>query len=128
MALLSCQRSRDLFAGSLFPDQIVLLGQAYVLVPYSDPGMPLARVVHGAIQEFVERKKENPKLILIENHGAIALGSTAKQVLNVTQMLDKVCRILTVTLGAGGPRFLSPEQVERIEQRPDERARRLDLI
>lgn len=127
VALLSSQRSRELFAGSLFPDQIVMLGQAYVLVPYSDPGMPLARAVQKAIQVFIEREKQVPKLVLMENHGAIALGSTATQVLNVTQMLDKVCRILAGTLCAGGPRFLSPEQVQRIEQRPDERARRSDL-
>ena len=128
VALLSSQRCHELFAGSLFPDQIVLLGQAYVLVPYSDPGMPLARAVHEGIQEFVEREGQAPKLILMENHGALALGSTATQVVNVTQMLDKVCRILAGTLCAGGPRFLSPEQVERIEQRPDERARRLALL
>jgi rhamnose utilization protein RhaD (predicted bifunctional aldolase and dehydrogenase) len=128
VALLSSQRSRELFAGSLFPDQIVLLGKSYVLVPYCDPGMPLARAVHEGIQSFVERESQSPKLILMENHGVIALGTTATQVVNVTQMLDKTCRILAGTLGAGGPRFLTPEQVERIEQRPDERARRLDLL
>ncbi len=60
----------------------------------------------------------------MENHGIIALGSTAQEVLNVTQMLVKTCRILAGTLSAGGPRFLSPAHVERIDKRPDEIARR----
>jgi len=39
-------------------------------------------------------------------------------------MLVKTCRILAGTLAAGGPRFLSVEHVARIDQRPDELARR----
>jgi len=39
-------------------------------------------------------------------------------------MLMKVCRVLTASLAAGGPRFLAPEQVRRIDQRPDEVMRR----
>ena len=123
-ALLCSQRSRELFAGSLFPDQIVLLGPAFVYVPYTDPGLPLALAVRDAVRQFVEAQQRNPKVLLMENHGVIALGGTAQEVLNVTQMLVKTCRILTGTLAAGGPRFLSAEHVARIDQRPDELARR----
>ena len=58
---------------------------------------------------------------------AIALGSTAQQVINITQMLVKTCRILAGTLAAGGPRFLTQANVQRIDKRPDELARRADL-
>ena len=63
----------------------------------------------------------------MENHGVIALGSTPQEVLNITQMLVKTCRILAGALVAGGPRFLAPEHVERIDRRPDELARRKDF-
>jgi ribulose-5-phosphate 4-epimerase/fuculose-1-phosphate aldolase len=66
-------------------------------------------------------------VILLENHGVIALGSTAREVLNITRMLVKVCRIMTDTLAAGGPRFLTRQNVDRIDQRPDELARRADF-
>jgi rhamnose utilization protein RhaD (predicted bifunctional aldolase and dehydrogenase) len=33
------------YAGRLFPDEIVLCGPAPVLVPYTDPGVPLAKEV-----------------------------------------------------------------------------------
>jgi rhamnose utilization protein RhaD (predicted bifunctional aldolase and dehydrogenase) len=122
MALLSSRRSRELFSGALFPDQIVQLGSAYVMIPYTDPGLPLARAVHDAIQEFVDRKKKVPKVVLMENHGVIVLGSTAPQVESATKMLVKTCRILSGTLPAGGPRFLAPEHAQRIDSRPDERS------
>jgi rhamnose utilization protein RhaD (predicted bifunctional aldolase and dehydrogenase) len=127
LGLLCSQRSRELFAGPLFPDQIVVMGPAYVYVPYADPGWPLARSVHEAIQEFLTCQQRVPKVILMENHGVIALGATAQEVLNVTQMVVKTCRILAITLAAGGPRALSPAHVTRIDQRPDELARRRKL-
>jgi rhamnose utilization protein RhaD (predicted bifunctional aldolase and dehydrogenase) len=127
LAVLSCHQSRELFAGSLFPDQIVLLGPAYVYVPYTDPGLPLALAVRDAIDTFVESQQRVPKVVLMENHGVIALGGTPQDVLNVTQMLVKTCRIVLGTLSGGGPRFLLPKHVQRIDRRPDELARRRAL-
>jgi hypothetical protein len=45
-------------------------------------------------------------------------------VLSITLMLVKTCRILAHSILAGGPRFLSPAQVDRIDKRPDELLRR----
>jgi rhamnose utilization protein RhaD (predicted bifunctional aldolase and dehydrogenase) len=124
VSLLCSQHSRELFSGSLFPDQIVLLGPAFVYVPYTDPGLPLALAVRAGVRQFVETRRRVPKVLMMENHGVFALGGTAQEVLNITQMLVKTCRVLTGTLAAGGPRYLSPEHVARIDQRPDELARR----
>lgn len=124
VGLLSSQRCRDLFSGSLFPDQIVLLGPAYIYIPYHDPGLPLARAVQDAIRNFCAHSPHVPRLILMENHGIIALGRTPQQVLNITQMAVKTCRIIAATVAGGGPRFLTPEQVDRIDKRPDELRRR----
>jgi L-ribulose-5-phosphate 4-epimerase len=128
VGLLSGQRSRELFAGCLFPDQIVVLGPATAYVPYSDPGLPLALATRQALVEFCDRYERGPKVLLMENHGVIALGSTAQEVLNITQMLVKTCRILAHSIAAGGPRFLSPAQVDRIDKRPDELARRKGFV
>ena len=129
VGLLSGCRSRELFAGALFPDQIVVLGPALAYVPYADPGLPLALAVRRTLGDYVDCDPQagaprQPKVLLMENHGAIALGATAQEVLNITHMLVKTCRILAASLLAGGPRFLTPEQVERIDRRPDELARR----
>jgi rhamnose utilization protein RhaD (predicted bifunctional aldolase and dehydrogenase) len=124
VSLLCSQHSRELFSGSLFPDQIVLLGPAFVYIPYTDPGLPLALAVRDGVRQFVDAQRRIPKVLMMENHGVFALGGTAQEVLNITQMLVKTCRILTGTLAAGGPRFLSADHVARIDQRPDELARR----
>ncbi len=124
VGLLSGANSRELFSGCLFPDQIVVLGPAFAYVPYADPGLPLAHAVQQTIREFMNAWQRTPKTIVMENHGVILLGATAADVLNATRMLVKACRILATSLTAGGPRFLTPAQVQRIDQRPDELARR----
>jgi len=127
VGLLSGRQSREVFAGSLFPDQIVVLGPALAYVPYTDPGLPLAHAVRRTIQDFQAEHRRVPTVVLMENHGVIVLGNTVQEVLNGTCMLVKTCRILVASLAAGGPRFLSPTQVSRIDQRPDELARRKDF-
>jgi L-ribulose-5-phosphate 4-epimerase len=128
VGLLSGLGSRDLFAGCLFPDQIVVLGPALAYVPYADPGLPLALTVRQVLVEFFDRHQRGPKALLMENHGVIALGGTTQEVLNITHMLVKTCRILAHSIAAGGPRFLSPAQVDRIDKRPDELARRVGFV
>ena len=128
VGLLSGLHSRNLFDGCLFPDQIVVLGPALAYVPYADPGLPLALIVRQSTIDFFDRYKQEPKVLLMENHGVIALGGTAQEVLNITQMLVKTCRVLAQSIAAGGPRFLSPTQVERINKRPDELARRKGFV
>lgn len=127
VGLLSSQRSREWFSGSLFPDQIVLLGPRPVYVPYADPGLPLACAVLECLQQFVEQERRTPRVVLLENHGVIALGSTSREVLHITQMLVKFCRVMAGAIASGGPRFLSEQNVSRIDQRPDEVARRADF-
>ena len=127
VSLLSVPQSRDLFCGSIFPDQIVLLGASCVYVPYADPGLPLALAVKRCLEKYLEKQHRVPRVVLLENHGVIALGSTAQEVINVTRMLVKTCRILLGAVAAGGPRFLTQENVDRIDTRPDELARRAGL-
>lgn len=127
VGLLSSHESREIFEGSLFPDQIVLLGAAYVYIPYADPGLALARSVRSELEQFVYRKGHTPRVILMENHGVIALGSTPTQVVNITEMLVKTCHTLIIARTVGEPRFLTSHQVDRIDTRPDEQRRRGDL-
>lgn len=112
-------------SGRLFPDEIVLCGPAPVLVPYTDPGLPLAREVYRRINEYIDTYGEQPKVILMQNHGFIALAATPQQVENITAMAVKAARILVGAYALGGPHFLTPQAVERIHTRPDELYRRL---
>ena len=111
-------------SGRLFPDEIVICGPALVVVPYTDPGVPLARKVRDLINQYIDEHHEGPKVILMQNHGLIALGHTAQQVENITAMAVKAARVLLGTYVLGGPHFLTAGNVDRIHTRPDELYRR----
>lgn len=69
----------------------------------------------------------SPKVVVIQNHGLVALGTTPAQVESITDMYVKVCRILAGAYALGGPHFMTPENVNRIFTRPDEAYRRREL-
>ncbi len=126
-AVLCSQAADAAYAGRLFPDEIVVCGPAPAFVPYTDPGVPLARCVREKIRAYVAEWGQPPKVIIMQNHGLIALGRTPQEVLNVTAMAVKVARVLLGTYALGGPRLLTEQQVARIHTRPDEALRRRAL-
>ena len=123
---LLCSRWARTFASRrLFPDEIVCCGEASVYVPYTDPGLKLAQTIKQETSAYVDQYGQAPRVILLENHGLIALGATPPAVLAATLMADKAARIfIGAAAAAGRPRFLTPAQVSRISGRPDEHHRR----
>ena len=68
-----------------------------------------------------------PKLVLLQNHGIIALGATSEAVLAITLMAEKAAAIFVGAAALGGPKFMQPEHVDRIASRPDEHERQQRL-
>lgn len=126
-ALACSQLAANGGIGRLFPDEIVVCGPAPAFVPYTDPGLPLARAVRDTYRRFADEWGMPPKVVLMQNHGLIALGSSIQEVDNITAMYDKTCRVLAGTMAFGGPHYLSEEAVGRIHTRPDELYRRQQL-
>lgn len=122
-ALLCSDRAADLVAGSLFPDQVVVCGAHALLVPYAEPGLPLARAVRRGLAEHMDAHGTPPRLVHLANHGIVALGENATQVLAVTAMAVKAARVLSAVLAVGSPRYLDPETVHRLANRADEKHR-----
>lgn len=106
-----------------FPDEIVCCGSKSVLVPYTDPGVSLARVIARETERFIEAENRPPRLILIQNHGLIACGPSTGSVLAATLMAEKAARILIGAASVGTPVPLTSAQVRRIDSRPDEHYR-----
>ena len=123
-AILCSKKAEEAIAGRLFPDEIVYCGPAPIYVPYTDPGVPLALAIRDAIDRYLDEYRENPKVILMQNHGLIALGGTASEVENITAMFVKTARVILGAYALGGPHFMSAEAVARIHTRPDEQYRR----
>jgi rhamnose utilization protein RhaD (predicted bifunctional aldolase and dehydrogenase) len=120
-----CSPLASVFAGKrIFPDEIVCCGEASVLVPYTDPGLPLARMIRRRVNLFLKQYKQAPRVILLENHGIITLGRTPESVLAAMLMAEKAARIWVGAASLGGPRCLSRQHVHRIASRSDEECRR----
>lgn len=122
--ILCSDRAEALAEGAIFPDQIVVCGRDALLIPYADPGLPLTRALQRGLQDHKERLGTIPKTVYLRNHGLLALGESATEVEQITTMAAKVARILGGALAVGDPVYLTEEQADRIEARPDEHHRR----
>ncbi len=127
MSVLCSTHGVKPFLSHIFPDAIVVCGRHVAVVPYIDPGLALAREVRRALRAFRAAHGASPKVILLENHGPVALGSSDTEVLNILLMLDKWARVLAGTLAVGGPKFLPSAVSDRIDNRPDEHYRRAQI-
>lgn len=127
-ALLCSDQAEALVRGSVFPDQIVVLGPHQLLVPYADPGIVLARLVRSELVEHIERFGEPPKVIYLKNHGMFALGNSIREVLNITAMAQKTAKVILGALATGSVTYLPENEVARLHSREDEVRRRAELL
>ena len=125
--ILCSPRAQVFVKMRMFPDEIVCCGPASVLVPYVDPGVPLARRIRREVSAFQEKHGCLPRTILLENHGLIALGKTAAAAMATTLMCDKAAKIFSAASALGGPQFLPSDEVRRIDEREDEAYRQRAL-
>jgi rhamnose utilization protein RhaD (predicted bifunctional aldolase and dehydrogenase) len=123
VAVLASARAADI-TRQLMPDGIVVCGAHMIYVPYTDPGVPLAREVQARVTRFIEQYGEMPRTLWLQNHGVFALGSSPRQVEQITAMAVKHARIVGAALALGEPHWLSEQEIARIHTRPDELHRR----
>jgi rhamnose utilization protein RhaD (predicted bifunctional aldolase and dehydrogenase) len=126
VGLLAVREAQELWEAPLFPDEAVVLGEP-VWVPYAAPGIALGTAVHVAVRERLDRDGVAPRLVLLGNHGIVALGATATEVETITTMAVKAARVRSVALGAGTLTALDVEHARELAGRPDEAARRTRL-
>ncbi len=118
--MLTCSaRFEEALAGRVFPEEVVICGPAPVLVPYVDPGLPLARQIKHQVDEFIVEHGELPRTIYLQSHGFIAIGASARDVRNITMMAVKAARIRLGALSIGPLTLLSQADIDRIHKRSD---------
>ncbi|MEO7932105.1 MAG: class II aldolase/adducin family protein [Chthoniobacterales bacterium] len=123
-----CSPHAERFATTrLFPDEIVCCGSESVLVPYTDPGTVLARTIREKTDAFLQKHGLPPRVILLQNHGAITIGPSPQAAEAAMLMLEKSAKIFVGAATMGGPVSLTPENVHRIANRIDEHYRQKQL-
>lgn len=125
--ILSSPLAEKFATHRIFPDEVVVCGPESVLVPYCDPGLTLARAIQKKTEMFLEDHGIPPRVILLKNHGAIALGPTPQSAEAAMLMLEKAAKIFVGAASLGGPILMSPEDIRRIANRIDEHYRQKEL-
>jgi rhamnose utilization protein RhaD (predicted bifunctional aldolase and dehydrogenase) len=125
--ILCSARAAEFAAHRMCPDEVVCCGEASAFVPYTDPGLRLAGAIREAVEPFLRERGGPPRVVLLANHGVIALGATANAVLAAMLMTVKAAGIWRAAAALGGPVYLSEADVRRIAGRTDEHYRRRAL-
>jgi rhamnose utilization protein RhaD (predicted bifunctional aldolase and dehydrogenase) len=127
LKILGSKLGAEPFRRHVFPDAIVVCGRHVAVVPYVDPGIQLAVALRAELRRFMAERGAAPKVILMVNHGPVALGQSEREVLNIMLMLDKWASVLAGTFALGGPQYLDESLSDLIDNRPDEHYRRRQL-
>jgi rhamnose utilization protein RhaD (predicted bifunctional aldolase and dehydrogenase) len=111
------------WAAPMFPDEAVMLGQP-LWVPYLAPGLDLGRGVLSAMRRHLDAHGEAPRLVLLGNHGIVALGQSADEIQTITAMTVKAARVRAIARASGEPAYLDRAHSRELAARPDEAQRR----
>jgi rhamnose utilization protein RhaD (predicted bifunctional aldolase and dehydrogenase) len=125
--VLCSPRAREFAERRSCPDEVVCCGPASVFVPYADPGLALALEIRKRTVAFIRQSGFTPRLIVLQNHGIIALGGTPQAVLACLLMTAKAAAIFVGAAQLGGPNFMVAKEVRRIFSRADEAYRQRQL-
>lgn len=128
LGLACTERGLASLSAPIFPDEVVVCGPRTLIVPYAAPGPALAAELDAALVRHVEEWESWPKVVVLANHGLLALGETPAEVLAISMMADKAARVRLHALSIGELRPLTAEQVRRLDGRTDELYRRRKLI
>jgi rhamnose utilization protein RhaD (predicted bifunctional aldolase and dehydrogenase) len=126
VGLLASVRAESAWAQILYSDEAVVIGQP-LFVPYATPGIELGRVYLRELDRYVREQGRLPQLVLLANHGIVALAPTPAGIEGVSTMAVKGARVRASAYAVGGPRGLTDEQVRKFFDREDISERRANL-
>jgi rhamnose utilization protein RhaD (predicted bifunctional aldolase and dehydrogenase) len=105
-AILCARDGEAAFTRTVSPAEAVICGQP-LFIPYAPMGQPLAKAVQAGLETYQQLYGERPRVILLQNHGLVALAETMDEVLHITATMVKTAQILLGTAAFGGPNFIA---------------------
>ncbi len=93
LSILSSNKILEFANERIFPDQVIFNGGKSCVVPYAKPGDELTLSIKINVTQFIEENNTFPKLILLQNHGIIACGSTIEECTIISDICEKSAEI-----------------------------------
>ena len=126
VSLLASVHAATAFDQFVYSDEAAVIGYT-LFVPYAQPGIDLGRVVLEKLRGYFAEHETLPTLVLLGNHGIIALSDTASGTEAVSLMATKGATVRLNALAAGGVLPLSAESTKKFLARDDVAERRRNL-
>lgn len=126
VSLLASVGAETSFAEPVYSDELIVLGES-LFVPYAMPGIELGRVFHEHVKSYVDEHGHVPSLILLGNHGIVAVSDTAAGAEAISLMAVKSAKVRIGAKQAGGIAALPAEATRDYFERDDFRERRQSL-
>ena len=126
VGLLASIHAAEAWSHIVYSDEAVVVGRP-LFVPYATPGLALGRIYARALREYVETHAALPQLVLLANHGIVAIAPTAAGVEAVSTMAVKGARVRATAYAVGGVAPLSDADVDKFFARDDIVERRTNL-
>lgn len=126
LGLLASVHADTAFAEWVYSDEAVVIGVP-LFVPYAAPGIELGRIYLERLRGYVEERGELPSVVLLGNHGIVAIAGSADAAEAITLMTVKGARARVQALSIGGVRGLGADAVSHYFERTDMAERRKKL-
>lgn len=106
------------------PDAIVYCKAHYLLIPTCQTDEQWLTTTQKMVGEFKDTYGYLPKVIALEGQGIVAVEDSEKSAKNVLEVFEDVLKISFYSENFGGPQFMTPEQIEFIDNWEVENYRR----
>ena len=123
LGLLASVHAEEAFSEWVYSDEAVVIGIP-LFVPYAAPGIALGVVFLERLRAYYAEHGELPSLILLGNHGIVAIGGSASAVEAITLMAVKGARTRVAARSIGGTAGLGADAVSHYFTRTDMAERR----
>lgn len=101
--------------GPFNPDQIVYCLSEYLYVENKGTSDEIISGISDKIEDFRKRKGITPKVIFVQEEGAVVVEDSAVSTGYLKDIVIDFCRISRLSENFGGPHSLEPSQVQFIE-------------
>jgi ribulose-5-phosphate 4-epimerase/fuculose-1-phosphate aldolase len=112
VGLLASSQAETAFARAAYSDEAVVIGRP-LFVPYAQPGIDLGRLFFQRLVNHVERSGQLPQLVLLANHGIVAIAPTADGVEGLCEMAVKAAKVRRIAWSVGELTPLTDEAIDK---------------